>query len=164
MIPPLFLNLHPDHLVLDMCAAPGSKTSQIIDLLVRSESLYGSCTAKTTPRESYGGVIANEIDIDRAAMLTHQLTRLGASCVAVTCINAAAFPSFYSRSEQQEEEVSKLDAPDAAIATKRSKLRLQFDRILADVPCSGDGTLRKQPDIWRTWTITGKRGSERKWI
>lgn len=30
-----------------------------------------------------------------------------------------------------------------------------FDRILADVPCSGDGTLRKQPAIWRTWTVAG---------
>ena len=25
----------------------------------------------------------------------------------------------------------------------------QFDRILADVPCSGDGTVRKFPHIWR---------------
>jgi len=25
------------------------------------------------------------------------------------------------------------------------------DRILCDVPCSGDGTMRKAPDIWRKW-------------
>ncbi|GBG47023.1 hypothetical protein CBR_g80544, partial [Chara braunii] len=28
---------------------------------------------------------------------------------------------------------------------------LRFDRILCDVPCSGDGTLRKAPDLWRKW-------------
>jgi 16S rRNA C967 or C1407 C5-methylase (RsmB/RsmF family) len=27
-----------------------------------------------------------------------------------------------------------------------------FDRILCDVPCSGDGTIRKALDIWRRWT------------
>jgi len=28
---------------------------------------------------------------------------------------------------------------------------LLFDRILCDVPCSGDGTMRKNPGIWKTW-------------
>ena len=26
-----------------------------------------------------------------------------------------------------------------------------YDRVLCDVPCSGDGTLRKSPDLWRRW-------------
>ena len=26
-----------------------------------------------------------------------------------------------------------------------------FDRIMCDVPCSGDGTIRKEPSIWQTW-------------
>lgn len=29
MVPPLFLDVHPHHAVLDMCAAPGSKTVQV---------------------------------------------------------------------------------------------------------------------------------------
>ena len=29
---------------------------------------------------------------------------------------------------------------------------LEFDRILADVPCTGDGTMRKNYDIWSKWT------------
>lgn len=31
MIPPCFLDVHPDHFVLDLCAAPGSKTSQLLE-------------------------------------------------------------------------------------------------------------------------------------
>ncbi|VDI46904.1 tRNA (cytosine34-C5)-methyltransferase, partial [Mytilus galloprovincialis] len=33
MIPPLVLDVKPHHKVLDMCAAPGSKTAQLIELL-----------------------------------------------------------------------------------------------------------------------------------
>ncbi|KAL4712821.1 hypothetical protein ACJJTC_011891, partial [Scirpophaga incertulas] len=29
---------------------------------------------------------------------------------------------------------------------------LLFDRVLCDVPCSGDATLRKNPDIWLKWS------------
>src|SRR5579862_2939532 len=35
---------------------------------------------------------------------------------------------------------------------------LKFDRILADVPCSGDGTLRKNQIIWRSWTEKSGKG------
>ena len=33
MIPPMFLDVEPCHRVLDMCAAPGSKTAQIVEFL-----------------------------------------------------------------------------------------------------------------------------------
>jgi 16S rRNA C967 or C1407 C5-methylase (RsmB/RsmF family) len=35
--------------------------------------------------------------------------------------------------------------------TDGSPMMLKFDRVLCDVPCSGDGTLRKNPDIWLKW-------------
>ena len=28
-----------------------------------------------------------------------------------------------------------------------------YDRIICDVPCSGDGTTRKNPSIWHRWTV-----------
>ncbi|XP_031561431.1 RNA cytosine-C(5)-methyltransferase NSUN2-like [Actinia tenebrosa] len=38
MIPPLLLDVQPGHKVLDTCAAPGSKTSQIIEMLHTDDS------------------------------------------------------------------------------------------------------------------------------
>ena len=35
---------------------------------------------------------------------------------------------------------------------------MRFDRILCDVPCSGDGTMRKAPDIWRRWNMANGIG------
>jgi len=37
------------------------------------------------------------------------------------------------------------------VAAKRQH-QLLFDRILCDVPCSGDGTVRKNPGIWKKWS------------
>ena len=76
MIPPLCLEVKPEHSVLDMCAAPGSKTCQILEMMLWN--------ADNIP---HGVVVANEIDPKRADVLTHQVQRLGTSCahVSLTC-------------------------------------------------------------------------------
>ena len=34
---------------------------------------------------------------------------------------------------------------------KKNDKKMLFDKILADVPCSGDGAIRKLPDKWKDW-------------
>ncbi|CRK25777.1 hypothetical protein BN1708_018185, partial [Verticillium longisporum] len=35
---------------------------------------------------------------------------------------------------------------------------MKFDRILADVPCSGDGTMRKNMNLWKDWNPNSALG------
>ncbi|XP_031623362.1 tRNA (cytosine(34)-C(5))-methyltransferase [Contarinia nasturtii] len=121
MIPPIVLDVKPHHKVLDMCAAPGSKTAQLIEALHADEN---------NPIPS-GFVIANDVDNNRCYMLVHQAKRLNSPCFVVINQDSACMPAF---------ETSEGTA-------------LKFDRILCDVPCSGDGTLRKNPDIWKRWHL-----------
>uniref|UniRef100_K3WGW8 SAM-dependent MTase RsmB/NOP-type domain-containing protein n=1 Tax=Globisporangium ultimum (strain ATCC 200006 / CBS 805.95 / DAOM BR144) TaxID=431595 RepID=K3WGW8_GLOUD len=122
MIPPLILDVQPHHKVLDMCAAPGSKTSQLLESLHAQEHVTGE-----TPT---GMVMANDIDIKRAYMLVHQSKRIGSPALIVTCHEAQHIP-YVGEPEKKSEGF--------------------FDRILCDAPCSGDGTLRKNPIIWKQW-------------
>lgn len=112
MIPPVILNPISTNIVLDMCAAPGSKTSQILEKLTN-----GGC------------IVANDNNPQRAYMLTHQLKRINYNnpVVLISCIDAQFFPSRI----------------------------MQFDSILCDVPCTGDGTSRKNINIWRSWSCVG---------
>ena len=64
MIPPLLLDVKPHHRVMDLCAAPGSKTAQII------EQLHGA-TGFGIPE---GFVVANDADNKRCYLLVHQVT------------------------------------------------------------------------------------------
>nr|XP_031858166.1 uncharacterized protein CI109_006408 [Kwoniella shandongensis]KAA5525238.1 hypothetical protein CI109_006408 [Kwoniella shandongensis] len=81
MIPPLFLDVEPHHLCLDMCAAPGSKTAQII------EALNPHHTAST------GLLIANDSDYKRTHMLVHQTGRMPSKGLIVTNYDASMYPT-----------------------------------------------------------------------
>eukprot|EP00918_Siedleckia_nematoides_P065951 GHVU01143434.1.p1 GENE.GHVU01143434.1~~GHVU01143434.1.p1 ORF type:complete len:849 (+),score=142.06 GHVU01143434.1:201-2747(+) len=126
MIPPLLLDVKPHHKVFDMCAAPGSKTAQLVELIHRNEG-------ELVPE---GLVIANDSDNKRCYLMVHQIKRLDSANFIIVNHNAAFMPNFY---------MGEQDADD------KTKNVLLFDRILADVPCSGDGTLRKNVDIWKKW-------------
>ncbi len=132
MIPPLALNVEPHHKCLDMCAAPGSKTSQLLEIVNRSLNL---------PVEQQGLVVANDSDTDRAYMLVHQCKRINSPLLIVTTHKGQLFPSI-------------TDSPPASTAAVTAQNAEFFDRVLCDVPCSGDGTLRKNPTIWGKWSTS----------
>lgn len=67
MIPPVVLQAAPGHLVLDMCAAPGSKTSQI-----------------AAHMQNEGLLIANDMQGSRLPALGINLQRIGAKNTMVT--------------------------------------------------------------------------------
>ena len=136
MIPPFLLQVAPEHYVLDMCAAPGSKTAQLLEFLSGDDNL-------TVPN---GMVIANDNDSRRAYMLTHQVKRIKSAGMVVSCHDAQFFPNLVPREFAE--------AKSGVTGTKYAEGI--FDRILCDVPCSGDGTMRKNIDVWRKWdTMSG---------
>ena len=148
MVPPCLLDVRPGHLVADLCAAPGSKTQQLI------ESLHPP--GQSTGREvgPSGLVVANDMDYRRCHLLVHQAKRLHSPSLVVTNHDATMLPTRYSAAvrEPVAGERASCVAPSDRLIFDRATCALRFDRILCDVPCSGDGTLRKAPDLWRRWT------------
>ncbi|XP_065874383.1 uncharacterized protein [Euphorbia lathyris] len=134
MVPPLFLDVHPNHFVLDMCAAPGSKTFQLLEII------YQSTKPGSLPD---GMVTANDLDVQRCNLLIHQTKRMCTANLIVTNNEAQHFPAC---------RLNKSSAKASEIESEPPISQLHFDRVLCDVPCSGDGTLRKAPDLWRKWS------------
>ncbi|XP_061838377.2 RNA cytosine C(5)-methyltransferase NSUN2 isoform X1 [Nerophis lumbriciformis] len=125
MIPPILLKIESHHKILDMCAAPGSKTAQLIEML----------HADMEVPFPEGFVIANDVDNKRCYLLVHQTKRLNSPCIVVVNHDASCIPTL-------------------RIQTHGKKDVLFYDRILCDVPCSGDGTMRKNIDVWKKWTTS----------
>jgi len=95
-IPALALAPEPGELVLDMCAAPGSKTTQMAAMM-----------------KNLGRIVANEPSIKRHPGLMANLHRMGVSNTVVTSYSGQDFP-----------------------------MRVRFQKILVDAPCSGEGNGR----------------------
>jgi multisite-specific tRNA:(cytosine-C5)-methyltransferase len=164
MIPPLIMDLQPGMIVLDMCAAPGSKAAQLVEMVHRGEEARVHNSLRVHAAEdgrlmspglepkpedaeeleidssdngrATGLLIANDSDYKRSHMLIHQLKRLSSPNLIVTNHDATMYPSI------------KLPPLPGSQSTNRY---LKFDRILADVPCSGDGTTRKNVNLWQDW-------------
>jgi len=111
MLPPMALAdaLEDAETVLDMAAAPGSKTSQLVALL-----------------DNQGLLVANELSSSRLKALSATLKRVGARNVGLSHFDGAVFGDYMQES---------------------------FDAILLDAPCSGEGTVRKDPDALKNWSL-----------
>ena len=94
--------------ILDLCAAPGTKTTAIAEQLGEA-----------------GEIVAADRNARRLALVGRDARRLGLANVTTREIDGTG--------------------PLAALAGPRG-----FDRVLVDAPCSGLGTLRRNPDArWR---------------
>ena len=94
--------------VLDACASPGGKSTQIASLI-----------------GDEGLLVSNEYVFKRTAPLISNLERLGVKNCVVTSV-----------------DVSRLAESFCGF----------FDKVLVDAPCSGEGMLRKMPEIAENWS------------
>ncbi|KAI9847586.1 MAG: hypothetical protein M1837_002160 [Sclerophora amabilis] len=175
MIPPLLMDIKSGMTVLDLCAAPGSKATQLLEMLHNGEEARIRQIRRNLARKdgrdispdgfevevekediktqedweddgrSTGLLIANDSDYKRSHLLVHQLKRLNSPNLLVTNHDATMYPSIRLPSKPTSS-----DRPHGQY--------LKFDRILADVPCSGDGTIRKNPTLWRDWNPANALG------
>jgi NOL1/NOP2/sun family putative RNA methylase len=112
MLPVLVLRPEEEDFVLDLCASPGSKTTQMAAMM-----------------KNTGTIIANDVKIDRIKILSSNLERCGVSNVVATRNDGVG------------------------LCSRLAKKGFKFDKILLDVPCSGEGTLRSSAKTFKMWNI-----------
>jgi NOL1/NOP2/sun family putative RNA methylase len=112
MMPILSLKPTKEDNLLDLCASPGSKTTQAAAMM-----------------ENSGNIIANDNNMGRMIVLASNLEKCGVSNTVVT----------------------KRDG--VQMCKQLKKAGFSFDKVLCDVPCSGEGTLRSSPSTFITWNI-----------
>ena len=111
MMPILALNPQEDELLLDLCASPGSKTTQAASMM-----------------KNTGTIIANDVSGGRISILAANLERCGVANTIVTLHNGFE------------------------LGERLKKLNYQFDKILLDAPCSGEGNVRNSPRTYLEWS------------
>ena len=114
-----FADAKSTELVIDLCAAPGGKAAAMAEQMLKPSTSTEPLT-KTEPGIASGKVIALELYEHRAALIEATTRRLGLENIEVRCQDAV---------EQIDELVGKADL------------------VLADVPCSGLGVIRRKPEM-----------------
>ena len=120
MVPINLVEIEESDIILDMCAAPGNKTIQALEIMEEKARIKS-----TLPT---GVIIANELDAKRAGNMAHFFKAHFPINIIVTNNNAENLPLI-------EDENYKPNI------------------VICDVPCSGDGTLRKNKLVRKKWKI-----------
>ena len=130
-----FADAKSTELVVDLCAAPGGKAAAMAEQMLKPSTSTEHLTetepgkelcisteplTETEPGIAGGKIIALELYEHRAALIEATARRLGLENIEVRCQNA----------------VEQIDA-----------LVGKADLVLADVPCSGLGVIRRKPEI-----------------
>ena len=130
-----FADAKSTELVIDLCAAPGGKAAAMAEQMLepststehltetepgKQPSISTEPLAETEPGIAGGKVVALELYEHRAALIEATARRLGLENIEVRCQNA----------------VEQIDA-----------LVGKADLVLADVPCSGFGVIRRKPEM-----------------
>ncbi|PSQ47770.1 SAM-dependent methyltransferase [Halobacteriales archaeon SW_7_65_23] len=127
-VPAEVLAPQPGERVWDACAAPGSKTTQLAALM-----------------DDEGLVVATDDNMGRVSALRSNTERLGVTNIAVTVEDA--------RNHSLKPFSSQADEPGPTTADGA-----MYDRALVDVPCSCEGTVRKNPDVLDEWELDQVEG------
>ena len=116
--------------ILDLCAAPGSKTCNLISALESTLIDHDGGGEQKLHHDFV--IVANELNPSRATQLQQRcFQQCGSSALSRLII-------------------TNTDGRDFKCIEKHS-----FDYIICDVPCSGDGTIRRSPDLLYKWTTNG---------
>ena len=140
MLPVIALRPKENKTILDLCSSPGSKTTQTSSLMKNS-----------------GSIIANEISLGRIKILASNLERCGVTNAIITKKNGIDFCKklFREKTARFQKDCNKEIASQGQEG-KIQKNRLgcfDFDKILVDAPCSGEGTLRSSLKTYLMWNF-----------
>lgn len=145
MLPVIALNPASGSRVLDVCAAPGQKTMQLLE-----RARYGG-------NGGAGVVHANDAHPGRVKTLLDAITRhrrdireLAGLFVTRAFGQDLHFPLFVNGDLKRE--LRRVLSLSPGAQRRAALLDIGgYTHILADVPCSGDGTIRKDPDCLVRW-------------